>query len=100
MKTKYKNIFKKKRAQIHAGGIVREIECWYCIALLNDAKMNLNDTNRNSVPLKKNHGNDTAQKSLEYERVSVNLSDVLMKMTGKTYILTLKFILITLNKHN
>ena len=39
----------EKRAQIHAGagGIVREIECWYCIALLNDAKMNLNDANRN-----------------------------------------------------
>ena len=37
----------EKRAQIHAGGIVREIECWYCIALLNDAKMNLNDTNIN-----------------------------------------------------
>ena len=54
----------EKRAQIHARGIVREIECRFCIVLLNDAKMNLNDKNiwNWTSAFKLNHGNDRAQK--------------------------------------
>ena len=52
-------------------GIVREIERWFCIALLNNAKMNLNDKNIHfratneieCLKVKKNNGNDTAQKT-------------------------------------
>ena len=36
---------REKTAKIHAGGIVREIESRFCIALLSDAKINLNDKN-------------------------------------------------------
>ena len=36
----------EKGARIHARGIsVREIECRFCIVILNAAKMNLNDKN-------------------------------------------------------
>ena len=59
-----------KGAQIHARGIVREIECRFCTVVLNAAKMNLNDKNVHSVlvneierlKVKKNQGSDTAEK--------------------------------------
>ena len=40
----------EKIAKFHAGGIVREIECWFCMALVNDAEMSLNDTNQFPCP--------------------------------------------------
>ena len=40
---------REKGAQIHASGIVSELECRFCIVILNVAKMNLNDKMNISV---------------------------------------------------